>query len=175
VSWTTVLLSTYAAALREVPELLSRWDGSAAVESGPPSVGLAIATPYGLLAPVLAEPDLEDPRELDLRIRALVATAQTGRIDAAYLKVANGMLSNLGGLGVDRFQALVTPPQASVLSIGSITPRPIAVVGGVGTALSVTVGLTVDHRVGDGAHGAQLLAILADKVTRWGESDTSPA
>jgi pyruvate dehydrogenase E2 component (dihydrolipoamide acetyltransferase) len=172
VSWTTLLLGAYAAALREVPELLCRWDGEAAVESGPPNVGLAVATPHGLLAPVIAEPDREDPAELDQRIRAVVSTAQTGKVDAAYLSLANGMLSNLGGQGVDRFQALVTPPQGSVLSVGSIRPRPVAVPGGLGTALIVTVGLTVDHRIADGAHGANLLAALADNVTHWGESDT---
>lgn len=172
VSWTTVLLSSYAASLRGIPELLCRWDGSAAVESGPPSVGLAVATPYGLLAPVIPEPDATDPAELDRRIRGIVETARGGRVDAAYLQVANAMLSNLGGLGVDRFQALVTPPQASVLSVGSIMQRPVAVAGGVGTALTVVVGLTIDHRVADGAHAAQLLAALADKVTHWGASDS---
>lgn len=173
VSWTTVLLSAYAAALRDVPELLCRWEDGVAVPSGPPSVGLAVATEHGLLAPVIPEPDAADPAELDQRIRAIVATAQTGRVDAAYLNIANGMLSNLGGLGVDRFQALVTPPQGSVLSVGSVQQRPVAVPGGVGTALQVTVGLTIDHRVADGAHGARLLASLADKVTHWGESDST--
>ncbi len=59
-------------------------------------------------------------------------SAQKGRLDRAYLGIANGSLSNLGGLGVDRFQALLTPPQASVLSLGSIKQRPVAVPGGVG-------------------------------------------
>ena len=103
------------------------------------------------------EPDAGDPAELDAEIKAVVATAQSGRVDPAYLGVANGLLSNLGGLGVDRFQALVTPPQASVLSLGSVQPRPVAVPGGLGLALKVTAGLTVDHRVADGAHGACLL------------------
>jgi pyruvate dehydrogenase E2 component (dihydrolipoamide acetyltransferase) len=170
ISWTTVLLSSYAAALRQVPELLCRWDGEAPVESGPPGVGLAVATQYGLLAPVIAEPDREDPAELDQRIRDVVVTAQTGRVDAVYLQIANAMLSNLGSQGVDRFQALVTPPQGSVLSVGAIRQRPVAVTGGIGLALSVTVGLTIDHRIADGAHGAQLLTALADTVNHWGES-----
>ena len=60
-------------------------------------------------------------------------------------------------LGVDRFQALVTPPQASVLALGSIKRRPTAVPGGVGVALTLTAGVTIDHRVADGAHAATLL------------------
>jgi pyruvate dehydrogenase E2 component (dihydrolipoamide acetyltransferase) len=156
-SWTTVLLRAYAAALRDVPELLCRWEDDAATPSGPPSVALAVATPDGLMAPVFSEPDAAVPRELDDEIKSVVANAQNGRQDSAYLGVANGSLSNLGGLGVDRFQALITPPQASVLALGSIKQRPVAVPGGLGLALTVTAGLTVDHRLADGAHAATLL------------------
>jgi pyruvate dehydrogenase E2 component (dihydrolipoamide acetyltransferase) len=156
-SWTTVLLRAYAAALRDVPELLCRWEGDTAIPSGPPSVALAVATPDGLMVPVFPEPDAAAPRELDAEIKRVVADANRGRLDSAYLGVANGSLSNLGGLGVDRFQALLTPGQASVMALGSIKQRPVSVPGGVGLALTVTAGLTVDHRLADGAHAATLL------------------
>jgi pyruvate dehydrogenase E2 component (dihydrolipoamide acetyltransferase) len=156
-SWTTVLLRAYAAALRDVPELLCRWEDGTATPSGPPSVALAVATPGGLMVPVFSEPDTAAARELDAEVKSVVAAVQKGRLDPAYLGVANGSLSNLGSLGVDRFQALVTPPQASVLALGSIRQRPVAVPGGVGLALTVTAGVTIDHRVADGAHAASLL------------------
>jgi len=167
VSWTTVLLQAYAAALREVPELLNRWDASTstAVASGPPAVALAVATAGGLMVPVFAEPDERDPRELDAEVKSVVVAAHGGRLDPSYLGIANGSLSNLGGLGIDRFQALVTPPQASVLALGAIGQRPVAVPGGVGLALTVTAGLTVDHRVGDGAHAAALLEGFVTRLT----------
>lgn len=167
VSWTTVLLQAYAAALRDVPELLDRWDASTstAVASGPPAVALAVATAGGLMVPVFVEPDLRDPRELDAEVKSVVAAAHKGRLDPSYLGLANGSLSNLGGLGVDRFQALVTPPQASVLALGAIARRPVAVPGGVGLALSVSAGLTVDHRVGDGAHAASLLEAFVARLS----------
>ena len=166
VSWTTVLLQAYASALREVPELLHRWDAetSSAVPSGPPAIALAVATPGGLMVPVLSEPDARDAKELDAEVKAVVAAAHAGRLDPSYLGLANGSLSNLGGLGVDRFQALVTPPQASVLALGAIAPRPVAVPGGLGLAISVSAGLTVDHRVGDGAHAAQLLGAFVARL-----------
>jgi len=156
-SWTTVLLRAYAAALRDVPELLCRWEDDSAIPGGPPSVALAVATPDGLMVPVFAEPDTAVPRELDAEIKRVVADANQGRLDSAYLGVANGSLSNLGGLGVDRFQALLTPGQASVMALGSIKQRPVTVPGGVGLALTVTAGLTVDHRLADGAHAATML------------------
>ena len=164
-SWTTVLLRGYAAALRAVPDLLSRWEDDGPSVAGPPAVALAVATDRGLLVPTFSEPDLLPAAELDREIRAVVASAQAGRLDPAYLGVANASLSNLGGMGVDRFQALLTPPQASVLSLGSIRRRPVAVPGGIGLALTVEAGLTVDHRVADGAHGAQLLDHLARSLS----------
>ena len=165
-SWTTVLLRTYAASLREVPELLSRWEDDRASEAGPPSIALAVATDRGLMVPTFSEPDLGDAADVDAEIREVVAAVQKGRMDRAYLGIANGSLSNLGGLGVDRFQALLTPPQGSVLSLGSIKRRPVAVPGGVGTALTVEAGLTVDHRVADGIHAAQLLDRMASRFTQ---------
>lgn len=164
-SWTTILLRSYAAALREVPELLCRWQDGQAAPSGPPAVALAVATDGGLLVPVFAEPDRAEPESLDREVKSVVSAARAGRLDPAYLGVPNASLSNLGGLGVDRFQALVTPPQASVLALGSIQPRPVAVPGGVGLALSLTAGLTVDHRVADGVHAARLLDAFAWNVT----------
>ncbi len=161
VSWNTLLLSSYAKALREVPELLSRWEDGRPVDSGPPALAVAVATERGLLVPVMVEPDAMTPAELDAELKAVVAEAQRGKIAPDHLAIANGSLSNLGGMGVDRFQALLTPPQASVLSVGSIKQRPVAVPGGVGLALTVTVGLTIDHRVADGMHGARLLDGLA--------------
>ena len=101
---------------------------------------------------------------MDAEIRDVVRSAHTGKLDRKYMGVANGSLSNLGGIGVDRFQALLTPPQASVLSLGSIRQRPVAVPGGVGLALTVQAGLTVDHRVADGAHAAQLLQSFATRL-----------
>ena len=164
-SWTTVLLRAYAAGLRDVPDLLCRWEDDRAVDSGPPAVALAVATERGLLVPVFSEPDRADARALDAELRDVVRAAHTGKLDRRYLGLANGSLSNLGGSGVDRFQALLTPPQASVLSLGTVTRRPVAVPGGgLGVRLTVHAGLTVDHRVADGAHAADLLARFAERL-----------
>lgn len=160
-SWTTVLLRGFAMALREVPDLLGQWDGTRVRPGSMVGVALAVDTPDGLLVPVFVDPDLLGLDQLDADVRATVASARAGRIDAAHLLPATASLSNLGGQRVDRFQALVTPPQASVLSLGVIARRPVAVPGGLGLGLRVTAGLTVDHRVADGADGARLLSALA--------------
>jgi pyruvate dehydrogenase E2 component (dihydrolipoamide acetyltransferase) len=159
-SWNTLLLRSYAAALREVPELLSRWEDGRPVDSGPPTVAVAVATDRGLLVPVVSEPDALSAPDLDAELKQVFADAQRGKVSPDHLAVANGSLSSLGSLGVDRFQALITPPQASVLSVGSIKQRPVAVPGGVGLALTVTLGLTIDHRVADGSHAALLMEAI---------------
>lgn len=164
-SWTTVLLRAYAASLREVPELLSRWEDDAPTAAGPPVIALAVATERGLLVPTFVEPDAGDAKALDAEIRQVIKSAHAGRVEPAYMTPANGSLSNLGGMGVDRFQALLTPPQASVLSLGSIRNRPVAVTGGLGVALTVEAGVTVDHRVADGIHAATLLERFAHRLT----------
>jgi pyruvate dehydrogenase E2 component (dihydrolipoamide acetyltransferase) len=125
---------------------------------------LAVAAPDGLVVPVFAEPDGRDLADLDADIRRTVALARQGRIDQEHLVVANATLSNLGGAGVDRFQALVTPPQASVLALGRVAPRPVAIPGGLGLVLTLTAGLTVDHRVADGVDAAAVLTSIANAL-----------
>jgi pyruvate dehydrogenase E2 component (dihydrolipoamide acetyltransferase) len=165
ISWTTLLLRGYAGALRQVPALLGRWDGTGVVPAAQVTVALAVDTPDGLLVPVFADPDRIPVEMLDADVRSTATNARTGKVDAAHLLPAAATLSNLGGLGIDRFQALVTPPQGSVLAVGSISRRPVAVPGGLGLGLRVTVGLTVDHRVAAGADGARLLDALAVAFT----------
>lgn len=165
ISWTTLLLRGYAIALREVPALMGRWEGDAAQEVHDLGIGLAVDTPDGLLVPVFAEPDRVPLEQLDADVRATGAAARGGKIDAAHLLPAVATLSNLGGLGVDRFQALVTPPQASVIAAGAVSRRPVGVPGGLGLGLRVTLGLSVDHRVADGADGARLLQALSQAFT----------
>jgi pyruvate dehydrogenase E2 component (dihydrolipoamide acetyltransferase) len=161
--WTTLLVRAFATALRGHPALNATWS-----EQGPQrhrDVGLAVAvdTPVGLLAPVLRDPDQRPLAEVDGELRRLVQRARSGRLAAAELAGATTTVSNLGGFGVNSFQALLTPPHATVLSVGRIGPRPVALAGGgLAARVGCTVGLTVDHRVADGADAARLLADLAD-------------
>jgi pyruvate dehydrogenase E2 component (dihydrolipoamide acetyltransferase) len=163
IGWTTLLVRAYAVVLRAHPELTAIW-----AEDGPrdqPDLGIAIAadTPVGLLAPVLRDPDRRPLADLDAALRRLVGQARAGRLGAEDLAGATATVSNLGGFGVTAFQALLTPPQPSVLSVGRIGPRPVALPGGGLVArVGCTVGLTVDHRVADGADAGRLLADLAD-------------
>jgi pyruvate dehydrogenase E2 component (dihydrolipoamide acetyltransferase) len=166
VSWTTVLARGLVRALEQHPELNARWDDAteALVPFDAMAVGLAVDRPgAGLVVVTVDLPD--DPEAADRDIRAAADRARTGKLTPPDLAQASLTLSNLGGLGVDRFNALLFPPQPLILSAGSIRMRPIATGdGALKAALTCEVGLTVDHRVADGADAARFLATFADLV-----------
>lgn len=170
--WTTLLVRALASALEAHPELNARWDDErrepVAFEGR--SVGLAVDRPAGgLVVATLADPTQLDPGDADTAVRALVDRARTGKMRPTDLAQASITLSNLGGLGVDRFNALLFPPQAAIMSIGSIQYRPIATGdGALKAALTAEVGLTVDHRVADGADGARYLQTFSEYVESGG-------
>lgn len=164
-SWTTILVRGLAAALRQHPEFNSHWDDQRREPVPFPShrVGLAIDRPgVGLVVAAVADPDLPAVEDADSAVRRLADRARTGRLQPEDLAQASITLSNLGGLGVDRFNALLFPPQASILSAGTIAMRPVATGdGALKASLTCEVGLTVDHRVADGADGARFLETFA--------------
>ena len=157
-------MRAFAQALRHHPELNAQWvDGE--VRAGDQiGVALAVDSERGLLAPVLTDPDLTDLATLSARIKDVVARARAGRLTLGELSGGTTTVSNLGGFGIDAFQALLSPPQATALSLGSVRRKVVEVPGGIGVRLSCTVGLSVDHRVADGADGARLLASLQENL-----------
>jgi pyruvate dehydrogenase E2 component (dihydrolipoamide acetyltransferase) len=164
-SWTTELVRALASALREHPEMNARWDPEAqnTVPFGSTAIGLAVDRPgIGLVVAAVADPDVGDPADADQAVRMAADRAKTGKLRPEDMVQASVTLSNLGGLGVERFNALLFPPQAAILSAGAIKMRPVATGdGALKAALTCEVGLTVDHRVADGADGARYLETFA--------------
>ncbi len=160
-SWTTVLVRALAVATREHPELNASWDADAGVVVGNDSVkvGLAVDRPgVGLVVSSISDPDLLDADDADAAIRALIDRTRTGKLRPEDMGAGSVTLSNLGGLGIDRFEALLFPPQAIIMSVGTIRHRPVAKAdGSLRATLTAEVGLTIDHRVADGADGARFL------------------
>ncbi|QFU91778.1 dihydrolipoamide acetyltransferase family protein [Amycolatopsis sp. YIM 10] len=160
--WTTVFTRALAMALRQHPEFNASWTDDEVRRHDHIGVALAVDTERGLLAPVLSDPDLSDEDTLTERIRDVTGRARAGKLTLAELSGGTTTLSNLGGFGVDAFHALLSPPQATALAVGRVQQKVVPVPGGIGVALRCTVGLTVDHRVGDGAGAARLLTTLQE-------------
>jgi pyruvate dehydrogenase E2 component (dihydrolipoamide acetyltransferase) len=161
-SWTTLLMQAFAGVLRNDSTINAMWTDEGCQRLDHVAVSVAVDTDRGLLAPVVRDPDLVPTGELDERLRDLVRRAREGKLAVDELSSATTTVSNLGAFGIDAFHALLTPPQATALALGRIGPRAVPVVGGIAVRTSCTVGLTVDHRVADGANAARALQALQD-------------
>jgi pyruvate dehydrogenase E2 component (dihydrolipoamide acetyltransferase) len=170
-SWTTEIVRALAAALREHPLLNGRWnaDEQRVDTSDVVRIGLAVDVPAGLLVVGVDDPDLITPTHADEHVKQAADRARAGDLQPKDVEGITFTVSNLGGLGVDAFDALLMPPQAGILSVGRVAERPVVVDGRVRTRLQVDVGLTVDHRVADGADGARLLQTFAENLEGEGE------
>ncbi|TKV56082.1 hypothetical protein FDO65_21085, partial [Nakamurella flava] len=165
IGWTTLLLRALSRALRNNPQVNAGWDEQAGTPAAPHTnvgVALAVDSAVGLLAPVVRDPDLLPVEEQDQLVRATINRARTGALTGADITGGTTTLSNLGGFGVPYFTSLLTPPQATALSIGAITERPVVHRGGLTIRLGATIGLTLDHRPVDGADGAKVLAEIGE-------------
>ena len=163
-SYTDVVVSAAARALVAHPRLRSRFDGDALVEQSGAHIGLAVAVDDGLLVPVIRDADTKDLATLVREREHLEEGAHAGKLGADALTGAVFSVSNLGPLGVDRFTALVNPPEAAILAMGRVRDRVVAREGKVEIRPVVTLTLSVDHRVADGADAARFLDDIAKRL-----------
>ena len=149
VSVADVLVAATARALRAHPGVNASWTDDGVLLHADVNVGVAVALPDGLVAPAVFRTDALSLPELAAERRRLTAAARAGQLTPGELLSATFTVSNLGTFGVSRFRALVVPPQAAILAVGGLRPD--------GT---VTLALSCDHRVLDGAPGAEFLRDL---------------
>lgn len=165
ITYTDLLVKLVAAALRRHPRLNARWDSkNSIVLNEAVNVGLAVAVEEGLLVPVIHEADRLGLNDLARRRQELVGKAQNGKLSLDDLSGGTFTISNLGMYGVDAFNAIVNPPQAAILALGRIAERVVPVNGQPAVQPMLTMTLSCDHRVVDGARGAQFLQTLAELV-----------
>jgi pyruvate dehydrogenase E2 component (dihydrolipoamide acetyltransferase) len=124
-------------------------------------IGIAVATDRGLLVPVIRRMHERPLREVAEERARLVAAARAGRLTAEEMTGATVTLSNLGAFGVDRFTAMINPGEAAILAVGRVVDRVLPRERGIVVAPTLTLTLTLDHRVIDGAAGGAALAELA--------------
>lgn len=158
---TDALVRAVALALGDHPDLHAQWDGDALLYPDAAHVSLAVALPGGLVAPVLRHPAAKDLGQLAAERRTLVERARAGRLTPDDLAGGTITLSNLGMYGVDAFTPIITLPQAAVLGVGRILPRPVAEGSQIVLRPTLTLSLTFDHRSVDGATAAAFLARVA--------------
>ncbi|GGM05168.1 2-oxo acid dehydrogenase subunit E2 [Nakamurella endophytica] len=130
------------------------------------NVGLAVATDAGLTVPVLADLGGEALPGIAAKRKDVVARARAGKLAMKDITGGTFTVSNLGMLGIDRFDAILNPPQIAILAVGSTVQTPVVRDGAVTVAPLASFTLTCDHRAVDGATGAGLLADIRAALER---------
>lgn len=164
VTYTDLLVQLVAKALREHPRLNARWDGTQVVLNPEINVSIAVAVESGLLVPVIRRADQLSLAAIVARRSEIVARAKQGTLRLDDVQGGTFTISNLGMYGVDAFTAVLNPPQAAILAVGRVADRVVAIDGRPAVQPMITMSLACDHRVADGARGAQFFATLAALV-----------
>jgi pyruvate dehydrogenase E2 component (dihydrolipoamide acetyltransferase) len=160
VSYNDMLLAAVARALREVPEANASWTDTGIVRHGRVDLGVAVAIPDGLITPVVRNADQRTIGDLAATVRALAQRAKAGKLKPDEYTGSTFTISNLGMMGIDRFTAIINPPEAAILAVGRMAQVPVVVNGQLAVGWRFDVTMTCDHRVLDGAVGAKFLAAL---------------
>ena len=155
-----VLRATVEAAVK-VPKVNASFDGDSLVQYADVDLGIAVAIDDGLLTPVIRAAQTKSLREISALAKDLASRARNKRMKPEEFQGGTFTVSNLGGMGIDSFSAVINPPQGFILAVGQITKVPVTddcdqIV--VGHRMSIT--MSCDHRVIDGALGAQYLKEL---------------
>jgi pyruvate dehydrogenase E2 component (dihydrolipoamide acetyltransferase) len=164
ITYTDLLVKLTAVALRKYPRLNASWQNENIILNSEINVGLAVAVDDGLLVPVIHHADEMTLAQLATQRAKLIAGAKAGKLSLDELSGGTFTISNLGMYGVDAFNAIVNPPQAAILAVSRIADRVVPVNGQPAVQPMMTLSVSCDHRVVDGARGAEFLQFLADLI-----------
>ena len=159
------VVKAVAAAFGDVPEANAIWTPDAVRRLSSVSVGVAVAVDGGLVTPVVHDVGRRSLTDVSRTIADLAERARQGRLRQPELEGGSFAVSNLGMYGTARFAAIINPPHAGILAVGAAEKRPVAAGDGtLSVATVMTVTLSGDHRVLDGALGAQWLAAFKNRT-----------
>ena len=161
---TDLLAALVARVLVKHPRLNASWTGERVHTNAEINIGLAMAVDDGVVAPVLHNADKSGLREIAAKRRDLTERARGGKLRPADIAGGTFTISNLGMFGVDAFTAIIIPPQAAILAVGRITDRVVPMDGHPGIRPMMTLTLSSDHRVVDGARAAKFLQELVEAI-----------
>ncbi len=165
VSFNAFLIRLAAEALKDHPMVNASFRGDTILQFGSADIGLAVAQPDGLIAPVVRDCWNKGIVRIDEELRDLVDRAQKGRLKPEEFSGATFTISNLGSFGIYEFTAIINPPGSAILAVGEIRREAYEPeTGGVGFRSVMNLTLSCDHRVIDGAVGALFLKTLADMI-----------
>ncbi len=163
-TYTDFLVAILSRVLRKHPRLNASWMGVGIRLNPEVNIAVAIAVDDGVVAAVVRNTNRATVAEIALQLRELTERARAGRLHPADITGATFTISNLGMYQVDAFSAIITPPQAAILAVGSITDRVVAFDGKPAIRPMMTLTLSCDHRVVDGAGAAAFMNEVAEAL-----------
>jgi len=165
-TFTDLLVALVARVLPRHPRLNASWTADGIRLHREVNVGIAVAVSAGVVVPAIHKADTTNLDEIAVQRRDVAERARMGRLQPSDIAGATFTISNLGMLHVDAFTAIIVPPQAGILAVGAIARRVVPVDGdpGIGIRPMMTVTLSCDHRVVDGARGAAFLNDVVEAI-----------
>jgi pyruvate dehydrogenase E2 component (dihydrolipoamide acetyltransferase) len=164
-----LVIKAVAATLRRVPAVNAAWTDDAMVLFDDVDISVAVAIPDGLITPIVRRADQKGLSTISREMKDLAGRARTGKLKPEEFQGGGFSISNMGMFGVSEFAAIINPPQAAILAVAAGQKRPVVKDDALAIATVMTCTLSVDHRVVDGALGAQWLRefkrIVADPLS----------
>ncbi len=153
-----------AMALKQIPAANASWDDSGTVFYEHADISVAVATPNGLITPVVKAAENKGLAAISKEMKDLAARARDGKLKPEEYQGGSFSVSNLGMFGIKDFAAIINPPQGCILAVGAGVQQPVVQDGEIAVATVMSCTLSVDHRVVDGAVGAQFLAAFKNLI-----------
>jgi len=164
ISYNDFIIRAVAIGLEKFPIMTGQLEGDTIKLTDTINIGLAVSAPNGLIVPVIKDAHKKDVKQIAADTQALIEKAQNERLLLTDLEGACITVSNLGGFGIESFIPIVIPGQCSILGIGRITDTCVPDNGGVAIRKLMSLTLSVDHKVADGAYAAQFLDFVRKQL-----------
>lgn len=164
ITYTDLLIKLVATALNKHPRLNARWKDGAVLLNASIDICLAVAVPDGLITPVIRAADTLSIRQIAERRLELIEKARQSQLQLTDVSGGTFTISNLGMYKVDAFSAIINAPQAAILAVGRLVDRVVPIDGKPAVRPQMTLSISCDHRVIDGAGAAAFLDDLANRV-----------
>jgi pyruvate dehydrogenase E2 component (dihydrolipoamide acetyltransferase) len=155
------ILKAVALSLRQFPNINATIKGNEVIQFGHVNVGVAVTVPGGLMTVVVKDTDQKTMRQISGEVKAMAGRAREGKVKPDDVDGSTFSTSNLGMYDVDEFIAIINPPEAAILAIGSAKEVPVVEGGQIKPGWRMKATISVDHRVSDGAEAAQFMQALA--------------
>jgi pyruvate dehydrogenase E2 component (dihydrolipoamide acetyltransferase) len=154
------IVKAAALTLHQFPNLNASLDGDEVVHHGQVNIGVAVAVEGGLLTVVCRDTDRKPLRQISSELRTMIARARQGKVRTDDIEGSTFSISNMGMYDVENFSAIINPPEAGILAVGTARQTPIVKDGEIVPGWRMKITISVDHRVSDGAEGARYLQAL---------------